>query len=498
MAELWPSPGRAEAERPFAGLLASLWRRMPRRERNEAEAAVELGLARAYAENRLAAAAAITALSVALGLAAQLWAPGSAATLWLAGLLACHVLSVSLARSFLATAPNLPDLPGWVARFAAAEFLLSLAWVSLAVYLDPASAPHVGMFCACVLLTGIAASASLSTGVPLVLAAGTVPAVAAVTVAAAIRRSADDAALALFAGAAALYFALLSGRLNRTKRRSLELRGEKDALIAELEQARANAEEARRRAEDANLAKSRFLATMSHELRTPLNAILGFSEIMKDEILGAHAVNAYGEYAADIHSSGEHLLSLINEVLDLSRIEAGRYELGESALDLASVALECRKLLAMRAKTRRIELTQAVEVGLPPLWADEKAIRQVCLNLLSNAIKFTPEGGTVSLKVGWTASGGQYVAVRDTGPGIPEDEIATVLTPFGQGTSAMRTAEQGAGLGLPIVHGLIELHGGALTLRSKPGAGTEAIATFPSDRVLLAESREPATLAAVQ
>jgi two-component system cell cycle sensor histidine kinase PleC len=207
---------------------------------------------------------------------------------------------------------------------------------------------------------------------------------------------------------------------------------------------------------------------------------------MKNELLGKHAVPAYGEYAGDVHDSGQHLLSLINEILDLSRIEAGRYELNEEAIHLVHVAEECHHLLKTRASGRGITIHDLYEKELPKIWADERAVRQICLNLVSNAIKFTPQGGEIWIKIGWTASGGQYVSVRDTGPGIPEEEIPVVLSSFGQGTNAIKSAEQGAGLGLPIVKGLIDLHGGSFTLRSKLREGTEVIVTFPAERVMAA------------
>jgi two-component system cell cycle sensor histidine kinase PleC len=197
-------------------------------------------------------------------------------------------------------------------------------------------------------------------------------------------------------------------------------------------------------------------------------------------------VPTYKEYAADIHNSGVHLLNLINEILDLSRIEAGRYELNEEAVSLAQIVQDCRHLLKLRARNRGIEINEAFEEDLPRLWADERAVRQICLNLLSNAIKFTPQGGEVWLKVGWTASGGQYMSVRDNGPGIPDDEIPIVLASFGQGTNAIKSAEQGTGLGLPIAKNLIDLHGGTFTLKSKLREGTEVIVTFPPERVMSA------------
>jgi two-component system cell cycle sensor histidine kinase PleC len=157
---------------------------------------------------------------------------------------------------------------------------------------------------------------------------------------------------------------------------------------------------------------------MSHELRTPLNAILGFSEVMKGEIFGAHQVPAYKDYAGDIHNSGVLLLGLINEILDLSRIEAGRYELHERPVSLAHVVSECAHLLTMRAKSRGITVHELFESDMARIWADERALRQICLNLLGNAIKFTPAGGEIWLKVGWTASAGQYLSVKDVGPRI--------------------------------------------------------------------------------
>jgi len=269
----------------------------------------------------------------------------------------------------------------------------------------------------------------------------------------------------------------------------IEFRAEKDALIAELEQAKSISDEARARAEEANHAKSRFLATISHELRTPLNAILGFSEIMRSEILGAHDIPVYKEYANDIHQSGQHLLNLINEILDISRVEAGRYELHEAPVALANVVEECKRLMRLRSETKGLRIVEAFEPDLPQLWVDERAMRQICLNLLSNAIKFTPQGGTITLAIGCTPGGGQFLSVKDTGPGIPEQEIPRVLKSFGQGSLTHQTAEGGTGLGLPITKGLTELHAGTFDLKSRLGQGTEVIVSFPRKRVMEALAR---------
>src|SRR5690606_41181913 len=255
------------------------------------------------------------------------------------------------------------------------------------------------------------------------------------------------------------FFSYVAHHRNQVSVSLLSYRSEKDALIAELETAKAVSDEARRRAEEANLAKSRFLASISHELRTPLNAILGFSEVMAKEVLGPINNQTYREYANDVHESGKHLLELINEILDLSRIEAGRYQLNEEPLDLAEVVRECCRMMALKLRSKDIRLVQQFEPVLPRLLADERAVRQITLNLLSNAIKFSPTGGEVRVRVGWTAGGGQYLAIKDDGPGIPKEELPVVLSAFGQGSIAIKNAEQGTGLGLPIVQGLAALHG---------------------------------------
>ncbi len=280
------------------------------------------------------------------------------------------------------------------------------------------------------------------------------------------------------------FFTYVASYLNRSTVMLLSFRTEKDALIAELETAKSMSDEARRRAEEANLAKSRFLASMSHELRTPLNAILGFSEVMANEVLGPMNNPTYRDYAKDVHDSGQHLLDLINEILDLSRIEAGRYQLHEEPVMLLNIAEDCCHMMELRARNKDIRIIQDFESSLPRLFADERAIRQVILNLLSNAIKFTSTGGEVRVRVGWTAGGGQYVSVRDNGPGIPPEEIPIVLSAFGQGSIAIKSAEQGTGLGLPIVQGLVAMHGGEFQLVSKLREGTEAIAIFPLSRVM--------------
>ncbi len=242
--------------------------------------------------------------------------------------------------------------------------------------------------------------------------------------------------------------------------------------------------QAKEQADLASRSKSEFLANMSHELRTPLNAIIGFSEIIKDELFGAVGQPQYVEYSKDIFDSGQLLLSLINDILDMSKIEAGKRELAETTLDVDRIAQSVVRLVASRAKTGKVQLDVTIPRDLPALRGEEKAMKQVLTNLLTNAIKFTPENGTVSLEAGIDDTGRMTIAVRDTGIGIAKQDIATALAPFGQIESALSRKHQGTGLGLPLTKALVELHGGILDLQSTLGVGTTITLIFPKDRVM--------------
>jgi two-component system cell cycle sensor histidine kinase PleC len=447
--------------------------------------AFDYELLRLFAQNRLSASLVVLLLVATVGFLSSLWVGPFTATIWTCAVLVIHAIIHLKCRQFLAEPQAGMKLNAWRLRFIILDLFFGLAWMFILIHpvgVDEGS----GTFMLFVMLLVVAVSSMLASNVPIAMFAATMPVTAAVALGFALRGTLHDYILAILALTAEGYFCLLAHRLYSTTLATLEARAEKDALIGELETSKAISDEARRRAEAANIAKSRFLAQMSHELRTPLNAILGFSEVMKTEIFGAHSVPAYKDYANDIHVSGVHLLGLINEILDLSRIEAGRYELNEEAVSLAGVVSECSHLLAMRAKGRRLTVHEVFEPDLPRLWADERAVRQICLNLLGNAIKFTPPGGEIWLKAGWTASGGQYLSVKDTGPGIPEEEIPIVLASFGQGSNSIKSAEQGAGLGLPIAKSLIDLHGGSFSLKSKLRIGTEVVVTFPPERVMSA------------
>ncbi|MFP4538466.1 MAG: sensor histidine kinase [Dichotomicrobium sp.] len=438
---------------------------------------------RMFAANELSAWAAMPLLALVVCLALVNWAPIEQLGIWLSAVLMAKGIVLALCR-LVAQGSADPDPDVWQGKLWAAEFLYGMTWAGLA-FVDITSHHQAAYFLIFAAFVIVIASRMIfaSTVMPL-LYPGTVPLTAALVLHSLLKGDMFYLSLAIMGAAVHVYFIMLARGLNATLLDMLEYRAQKDALIAELEKSRAVSEDARRRAENASMAKSRFLATMSHELRTPLNAILGFSEVMKDEVLGPHTTPAYRNYATDIYDSGQHLLHLINEILDLSRIEAGRYQLHESRVPLGEVMEDCRRLMIMRAEEKGVEFREDYE-GMPEyLLADERAVRQICLNLLSNAIKFTPRGGTVTLRCSVNHGGEPFLSVSDTGPGIPEDEVPVVLRSFGQGAFAHESAEGGSGLGLPIVKGLADLHGGRLELASRQEQGTIATVVFGKERLL--------------
>ncbi len=267
------------------------------------------------------------------------------------------------------------------------------------------------------------------------------------------------------------------------ERRVEDRTAELQRQLQETERAQEEMSAAKDRAERANKAKSDFLAQMSHELRTPLNSIIGFSDIIRSEVFGPIANRRYQEYVEGVHFSGVHLLSLINDILELARLEAGKVALVEDIVELSSHADEVLLQLRERAKADGVDLKNGIASDAVRVKGDSRRIYQMLLNLLSNAIKFTPEGGEVSIVAERLHDGRMALCVTDDGIGMRPEDIEHALEPFTQVGGSVMNAQEGSGLGLSIVKGLIEQHGGSIEIDSKTGAGTTVRLIFPNERV---------------
>jgi len=364
-----------------------------------------------------------------------------------------------------------PDPAVWTVVFAAVAAAANLLWAFAALVMWPegAQTPQVLMIATilAVMAVEMMALASFALAAMLSLAAT----LAALLAAAALH----GVATPINVGAMVCYAAALAAGgyyVNRLLIESLKLRIELGAASAA--------------AHSANHAKSEFMANMSHELRTPLNAIIGFSEIMRDQILGKGSTPRYVEYATDIHRSANHLLQIINDILDLSKIEAGKFELKEERIELGEVVETSMTLVAERAQQSGLTLASDVPNPSPVIRADHTAVKQVLVNLLSNAVKFTPIGGKVQVNVHADPRGGIVVAVKDNGIGIAPLDIPRAMEAFNQLENVHTRRRSGTGLGLPIVKSLVEMHGGQFRLTSELGVGTLAEVTLPAYRVIAA------------
>ncbi len=437
-----------------------------------------------FVRNQLRAATVLPLLAAILASVCLRWASPLHVAAWFTATIAGHALQHHLCRRHV-TGGGLSDGSSeWIGKFTAAELFVAACWSLPLVSFWQAGNQLHNLFLIAILMAVAAARMIIASNFVPIILAGT----GFMTIAIIVRCVMGGEPLYLEAAAVALVVEVLllqlTRRLQDIARDMLNFKRQREKLIERLELARTLAEEQSTRAEEASRAKSKFLATMSHELRTPLNAIMGYSEILSLELMGPHTVTAYRNYAHDIRHSGQYLLSLINDILDLSRIEAGRQELNAEPVALAEVGLECLQLVRAPADRKSLKLSQRFDATIPRLLGDRRQVGQMWLNLLSNAVKFTPDGGEVILATARTPEGGLSLVVRDAGPGIPAQEVSTLPGAFVRGSYASRQAIDGAGLGLSIVNGLARLHGGELVIDSKLGEGTTVTVKFPAERAI--------------
>lgn len=437
-----------------------------------------------YVSNQLRVALILPLLATLFAAASLVWADWPTAAIWLSCVIGAQGVQLFLCRQNEQSEGSKLGYREWVGILAASEVLCAASWsMPLFIFWDTGNdLQHVFVIATLMAVVAIRIIVA-SNFIPMVIA-GT----GFITFFILLRCILAQEALYISFGAMVIvveiFFLQLARRLQIAAREMLQFKAQREKLISELQRAKDQADAARQKAEDANRAKSRFLATMSHELRTPLNAIMGFSEILSDEIMGPHAVSAYKDYSSDILHSGHYLLALINDILDLSRIEAGRREVVDEVVDIEAEAAAALKLIGQKAGKNQLAIEQDFPADLPKLSGDRRAVRQIWLNLVSNAVKFTQSGGRITLFARRTVDGDISLGVRDNGPGMTEAEIRSALSAFQRGSAATRMAIDGAGLGLSIVHGLAKLHGGNLDIKSSPNKGTEASVTFPQRRIL--------------
>ncbi|WP_337660330.1 sensor histidine kinase [Anderseniella sp. Alg231-50] len=437
-----------------------------------------------FVRNQIRVSLAMPILSIFMMAAVYSWTNWVAATSWFGSYLTAQAIQYYLCHLYEQARRDNSQSREWIGMLCASETLIAVCWViPLFAYWEIGNqSQHI--YLVSITLAAIAARV-LTAGnyMPIILAGTGIIALATMT-RCLLETGLVYNTLASIVVLAEIFFVQLVRRLQGTAQEMLVFKAEREALIGQLDGALCEAETARTKAEEANLAKSRFLATMSHELRTPLNAILGFSEILSKEMMGPHAVPVYKSYSDDIHYSGDYLLKLINDILDLSRIEANRSDLDIEPVDPCALAKESAELLSIQTSHK----AQEVEFDFPDqpvrLLGDNRAMRQIWLNLLSNAVKFAPDESHICIGVRQKTNGSVILSVSDNGPGLHADELDVMRTAFVRGAYARTKAIDGAGLGLSIVNGLAELHEARLALKSNHPTGLIVSIEFPSHKVL--------------
>ena len=437
-----------------------------------------------FLRNQLQLAPAMPMLAVLFGVTAMTWVPIGTALSWLLAVLGCNAIQLYLCHLYFQRPRNVQEQRDWIGMISASELLLGACWAMPLFIFWPQVNTLQGEFIIATIMVVSAARFLLVNNFMPVLVSGTCIMTIGVAYRCTIEAGPIYLAMAGLIITLEAFFLFIARQLQSTARDMIVYRNQKDILIAELQQERDKAHVERKKAETANRAKSSFLANMSHELRTPLNAILGFSEILERELFGPLENATYKDYAGDIHNSGQYLLGLINDILDISRIEAGRRDVREEPFSLLDAMDNAAHLTAIAAAEKGITVSFDVQPGTPKILCDIRAVNQVAINLLNNGIKFTPNGGLVTMFAQPTLHGTVEFRIKDNGPGIPADEIAQSIAAFSRGSLATKKAIDGAGLGLSIVKGIMELHGGTIEIKSELGRGTEVICTFPVKRIL--------------
>ena len=413
------------------------------------------------------------------------WVPAQNVFIWALLVLASVIPLGALLERFLNRPQAANTEQRWLLLCSLSYAMFVMAWASMAFFLwQPNNLMDqflLMLLIACT-LAGVIAACSIS--VPLATI-GTVIYGATLVIIPLRQGGEIMTAIALLALFYIGYMVQIQISMHHTAREMLVLVHERTALIEGLKTAKDDSDRARDRAEQASQAKSQFLANMSHELRTPLNAILGFSELIQG--LRTDTIKTE-EYAGYIHDSGKHLLALINDILDLAKIEAGGEVLHESTIYLADIIADCVRLIGPAADAAGVRMTCKV-AELPLLFADGRALRQVLLNLLSNALKFTPQGGEVGVFAHPHSDGSIVFGVRDTGIGIAVEDLTKIFEKFGQGRHDVATIDKGTGLGLAIVKGLIEAHSGEIDVASMLGEGSTFTAILPAFRTQPAKAK---------
>ena len=466
----------------------------------EQENRVSLALLRGVAESLKANRVVVPIFGLAICAMFPQWVGFGHLVGWYAQILLGLVPQLVVLARFPQTSLTREETHKWTVRLAAANLFFVANWASFGLWLWASGDRNSNHIMIQLLLAASLAAHAATTGacraisrpaLLLYLAVMTLVPLQGLFVAATFTHAVVMAVLAPFYVG---FMALIARRNHNRARAAVMLAQERDSLLAELVMAKLESDRGREHAEAASLAKSQFLANMSHELRTPLNAILGFSEMITSRLFQDNPERNV-EYAGLINSSGKHLLALINDILDLAKIEAGRWELEDAELDLYRIAEDALQFMQWRAKDTNAVLENAIDPELETIYADERAIKQILLNLLSNAVKFTPEHGKVTAFACRDVNGGMRLGVSDTGVGISLKDQAHVFDSFGQGKHDVALPDKGTGLGLAIVKGLAEAHGGSVRLESETGKGTRVTVYLPPARVRprsQARLREPA------